>query len=278
MIQESDFQTAPDILYKYRRFDADGKHIRLITHRELWFASAKDFNDPFDTAFRYNLEGLEGELGERWARVATDRHLSHFGPEEREKYAATRLAKLREDPDEIQRMHQHTIDSNYNKWGICSLCKSRDNLLLWAHYSEDHKGFCIGLSVEHLNSISRALVSQKLLLDLHKVTYSPKVPNPNFFEKMLNLEDNSHITEFIATKSPDWGYEQEYRLVFWERANTALQIPPEAIKEIILGCRISNENRSLVLLASRTHLPQAQLLQARKDVSTFALVLEPLKD
>jgi len=275
-MSSSGFETAPAILYKYRRFDPQGKHVRLLRHGEVWFPSARDFNDPFDTAFRYNFDGLHDELGERWIRIAVKRQEPHLNHEQSELRAKTRLAELRNDPEEIQKMHQFSIETNYRAWGICSLCTVRDNLLLWAHYSQDHKGFCVGLSTNALDSVSRALVRDKLTLDLQKVNYSPVLPNPNFFEKMINLEDTSYIRDFIGTKSPDWSYEQEYRLVFYERANFSLRIPLEAVAEVILGCRITTGDKELLIRTCRTHLPHARLFQARKEETRFALVLEPI--
>ena len=276
MDQDSDFQIAPPIVYKYRWFDPAGKHLRLITLGELWFACAKDFNDPFDTSFRYNFDGLHTELGERWARDAANRHQSDLSPHDRETFALARIAELRNDPKQVQLTNQYTIESNYKTFGICSLCAANDNLLLWAHYSHDHKGFCVGLSVDYLDSISKSLVPKELYLDLHKVKYSPVVPNPNFFEKMINMDDTSYIVDFIATKSPDWSYEQEYRLVFWDKVNWALRLAPEAVSEVILGCRISPEHRDEILHACRTHVPHARLLQASKQDSRFAVSFEDI--
>jgi hypothetical protein len=276
MSPDSTFQTAPPILYKYRRFDSEGKHFRVITHGELWFACARDFNDPFDTSFQYNFDGLNTELGERWARDAANRYETHLNPLERERLAIARIEELRRSPEECRRLSQKIIELNHGTFGICSLCAARDNLLLWAHYSQDHKGFCVGLSVSYLDLVSRRLLRDKLLLDLHKVRYSSVVPNPNIFESMIKMEDTSHLVDFIATKSLDWSYEQEYRLVFWHKVNWAVRLDPEAISEVILGYRISDEDKHDILEACRAHIPLARLFQARKHESRFALSIEPI--
>ena len=54
----------PKVFYKYRSFDPDGYAIQLAINGDAYFASAKDFNDPFDNYFipktkLANLEGVE---------------------------------------------------------------------------------------------------------------------------------------------------------------------------------------------------------------------------
>ena len=45
-----------NILYKYRYFDNNEYHLRLIKNLELWFTSAKMFND---CTLKYKLDGNE---------------------------------------------------------------------------------------------------------------------------------------------------------------------------------------------------------------------------
>ena len=52
----------PNILYKYRDWD-DENHKRLLVDNEVYFATPKQFNDPFDCAipFRYDEKDLTEE-------------------------------------------------------------------------------------------------------------------------------------------------------------------------------------------------------------------------
>jgi hypothetical protein len=266
------FETAPPILFKYRRFDVDGRHLRLITHSELWFACAKDFNDPFDTSFGYNFEGIDSEIGERWARNAVEKFESHLTPPQREERARIRITEIRNDPSYTEQSKREFIETNYNTFGICSLSATKDNLLLWAHYSHNHTGFCVGLSVDYLYEFSKRLVKNNDLLDLYKVNYTNAVPNPNFYESMLKTEeDTESLVPFIATKFNDWRYEQEYRLIFWHNVNKTLSVNHQAISEVILGCKISSRDREAILKACRKYVPHARVYQAEKQEKEFAL-------
>lgn len=258
-------------MYKFRHFDAHGHHLSLITQSNLWFANAKSFNDPFDTAFEYNFDRRDTDLAVEWARSAVMRHESHLSPELREMRIRELVDKIRTDPEFCQKMKMESVNFNQNAFGICSLCATNINLLAWAHYSQDHTGFCVGLSVASLNSISLSMVPKKVLLDLHKVNYCDIYPSPNFFESMIHLEDTRHISDVIETKSTDWDYEKEWRLVFWDHVNEGLQIGHESIKEVILGCRISHDNRKAILDACRQYVPHAKVLQAIKKDRQFGL-------
>jgi len=271
------FEIAPPVLYKYRTFDLRCRNLSIIKHSEIWFACAKDFNDPFDMSFEYNFDGLHSELGLNWARNAVNRHENHLNPEQRERRALERITEIRKDPEYLKEVKKDFVEHNQNTFGVCSLCATNNDLLVWAHYSQNHTGFCVGLSVEHLNKISISFIPQKILLDIHKVNYTDVYPSPNFFDCMINLENTSHINDVIETKSTDWKYEKEWRLIFWGQVNKSLNLGFEAIHEVILGCRISAKNKKNILELCRRHVPHAKIFQAVKDSKKFGLTLEPIQ-
>lgn len=258
-------------LYKYRQFDDSRRNLRIISHSELWFSCAKSFNDPFDTAFTYNFEGLHDELAERWALDAADRHFSDLPLHERRDRAMRILAAIRNSPTYQQEKEREFVEDNYRTFGICSFAGSYDNLLMWAHYAASHTGFCVGFSGAHLEEIMENYAKQDVLLDRTEVKYSTEAPRPNFFESMLDLGDASHVNSFIATKSIDWKYEQEQRLVYLHHVDEALSIGHAAITEVILGCRISSQNRDEIVSLCRSKVPHARILRAEKDDRSFAL-------
>ncbi len=264
------------ILYKYRAFDDAGRNIRTISHAEFWFASAKSFNDPFDSAFNYNFDGLHAELAEKWARSAAHHYQANLTNVEKEHDAMRKLSQIRSDPNYLDRMYQHFIEESNNQFGICSFAGSKDNLLLWAHYAAKHTGFCVGLSESKLISIRDILARTDVLLDLREVKYSREMPNPNFFEAMLKIEDTSDIDIFITTKSMHWSYEEERRLLLWDKVDIALPLGHEAIQEVILGCKISPANKQLILSLCREHVSHAVVLQAMKAQHTFSITFEQI--
>lgn len=79
-----------------------------------------------------------------------------------------------------------------------ALCFStlRDNLLMWSHYTECHKGFALEFDSENPNFHS--------LGPLRKIEYGPERP---VYDPVQNCDYRIYLR-----KSPDWQYENEYRI------------------------------------------------------------------
>jgi len=255
------------LLYKYRDFDRDALNLRTISHAEFWFASANSLNDPFDADFQFNFDGLDSDIAEKWVRSAVP-------AEAGDARAMEVLTEFRTDPGVRERMYQDFLEYTYRRFGICSLAGSKDNLLLWAHHADKHKGFCVGLSKEILEEFVRDKISKGTLLELVAVCYTQLRYIPNFFKTMLHPEDTFDISKIIGTKSIHWSYEGERRLVLWDKSNIAEQLGHDTIREVILGCRISPENKERIISLCKEHVPHAAVLQAIKDPQTFSLVFD----
>jgi Protein of unknown function (DUF2971). len=259
------------VLYKYRWATPIDQVKELISTGKLWFSSAKSFNDPFDTAITYNYDGVNSPIAERWAHNAVNRYMPELSLLERDQYVANRLHQIRTDPNDILANRQEAIEHNYKSFGICSLAKKNDSLLMWGHYANKHRGLCIGLNVDVIWKVTNELVHRKLVIDLAKVNYSKSIPKINFFEAMLDDKDNKHVMQFVGTKYADCSYENEYRLVCFESPNTLISFGPEIVSEIVFGCRMQEEERNSILDFSRSNYPSVRLYEAKPDENLFRL-------
>ncbi len=131
------------------------------------------------------------------------------------------------------------IDS---KLGILSLSRRWNSSLMWAHYTSSHTGFCVGVDRNHdyfqqPNSDSEG---DFFCLPVH---YSDKRPSIEF--RPLAPSD---AYAFLLTKSTDWKYEEEERVIaLLSLADKLIDVPPlpvalfriphEAIVEVIVGLR-----------------------------------------
>lgn len=105
-------------------------------------------------------------------------------------------------------------------FGIVSLSETQRNLLMWAHYSSEHKGVCIGYNTALLDNInSQTPVESEDRIIFRKVNYDSILFDNEHLEAMddLDLTDNNYF-EWIAeriltTKSNDWSYEKEHRFI-----------------------------------------------------------------
>jgi len=255
---------------KYKTVASIEQIFRMLRYGELWFSSAKSFNDPFDTALTYNFDGLHTGLAERWMDSAAEQHTPELSVEERAKFKVNRLHQIRTDPNEIENMRQGSIDKNYDSFGICSLSSSKDDILMWGHYSGGHSGICIGLDVLHIWDLSNRFAKTEELIDLVKVQYSPSQPQINFFQAMLG-SDFSHVMQFISTKFVNWSYENEFRLINWDHPDKPIIFGPEIILEVVFGLKVPIETKNAIVLFCRQHNPRVKFFQATKDLDDFKL-------
>jgi hypothetical protein len=151
---------------------------------------------------------------------------------------------------------------------------SKDNLLMWSHYSDSHRGFCVGLDSDRLQKHFKMLADQgRLIVENLKVQYCTEYPAWN----TLELDGLEWLTQQFEVKSSDWSYEREWRYILFDKTNHRLDIPKEAIVEVILGCDMSEEHRSEIIQVLRDRAIRAKLYQAVKSKSAYALEFKPVE-
>ena len=160
------------------------------------------------------------------------------------------------------------ISKNY---GIFSMTSENDNILMWTHYANSHKGICIRLNVDQfLNFIKNDCVKEKLLIIWDKVEYQNEYPLLNPFI----LNDDEVVLKSLLIKSWYWKYESEYRFILFENPNRAIKIPIGIIDQIIMGCNISESDKGeLVEIAKSRNI---ELLKADLKRNSFGLDINKL--
>jgi len=267
----------PPVLYKYRYFDPDGYHLRAIRDSHLWFSTARVFNDPFDSALKYNFDETNPDLRLNWAIGVIRRDFPHLSVVECRKRAKQRLTEIDNDPNYLEQFQKDSVETNYDKFGICCLTPRKDDLLMWAHYADGHKGFVVGYDTQKILYIQEELVKKRELLDLQMVSYKKQIPEINFFESMTSDHTYEDIIKLLITKSERWSYEQEYRLILWYHIDTNLSLPSDCITEIIQGCRIEPDDEKKLRDVIQSSVSTPALFQAREHDTEFSLEIEEIQ-
>jgi hypothetical protein len=285
----------PETLYKYVRRSG----LRLLEERLLRVPSPIGFNDPFEI-----LPGLEALLpADRLAAL-----LSHTvdGEEIEEIYEETARGRgvpsseIRRElpPDELRarfesdgmggivedlapglyRVVQKAISEHL---GIVCFTDRPDSLLMWSHYAEGHRGFVYGFDPRH-PFFQPEEGSDRLF---RKVAYSrrrPRVvlsdaraPSDVFSERVAH--------EFLFTKSEEWAYESEWRLVLPVDPDESVdgephvRLPEGLLTTIVVGSRASEEDRARVAeLTADEFFRDVEVLQASVSGEEFRIDLAPL--
>ena len=177
------------------------------------------------------------------------------------------------------------LDSINKTIGILSLTEKRDNLLMWAHYSNNHQGFVIEFDEKH-KFFDQRTKPNELRRHFKKVIYSKQRPEIVLYNSEISEEENLNnmINNIFWNKSYHWEYEQEWRMIYtlegFEKKLVTdndeiylFSLPLDCVKGIILGCKMLEENKRNVinLLKSDDKYSHIKLYQAEIDEKEYKL-------
>lgn len=178
------------MLYRFERFSC--KKVYALTHNMVYASYPKEFNDPFE-GYCICRSQFEGSLKE-----------IPYSPECIKKITTTR--------------------------GVVCFSKERGsikNVLMWSHYADSHKGFCIEYKDEAILALQGIKSNEVLRVD--DVQYNAPCVVEDISDR-YDIEPAFH-------KASCWSYEREFRVVFSDEGlkslgdNVAL-----VINAIYLGC------------------------------------------
>jgi hypothetical protein len=258
----------PTKLYKYRSFL--DSHKSALENEVLYMCSPDRFNDPYDTAIYFDPDRFLIEdytLAEFQDMIAELRAASAHGEAWRPKPIRKPVRQkewqdrvsgeiLKNEPkeraiillqilDEIDRERTRSSVERVSNWlragfGVLSLSANPNSVLMWSHYSDSHKGFCIEYD---FGVLTYADLRKRLC---HPVFYRKKITDATRWLAHTDMADfNNLFGQFICLiKSDEWQYEKEWRIVHAigpAHANTEIRMPQPS--SILLGVHVSRGPR-----------------------------------
>ncbi len=166
------------------------------------------------------------------------------------------------------------------------LSENPKSILMWSHYADQHKGFCIEYD------FNKAIGTDFPLKHLLKVTYSDdmiainlqtliqglrKKMDPNYMkDSAISQLSAETCLKAILTKNSAWEYEKEWRIVLDNFSNIKIEKIPYATK-IILGINIEEKNKAALLKITKEKNPpipvyQAYLLPDRYEIGYYPII------
>jgi hypothetical protein len=210
------------IVYKYVSFKTA---LRILLKKQIKFSIPSDFNDPFDC---YH-ELLKFEITEDFVKDHLSKGILVLSEEEKKMEMPELLNHLRGTYTFDNTTVEEVFTSAKTQLWISCFSQIYDEMLLWSHYGNNHKGICIGFNFDGL---------------LKTFDFIPtEVKYVNEFEKFNYCLDVDRALEYlISTKYERWNYEKEIRIrTHPMRApgmtdNGIVPIHTDSVSKIILGC------------------------------------------
>jgi len=242
----------PSHLYKYRSL-APGKTCehtkRILTDNEIYFPTYTEFNDPFDCNLHVILIAPHEIQRRRLRQLNPDKSKAEVAAMVAAESSPSELEKRREDI----RSGMHDAQRNV---GIFTMSARHDHILMWSHYADSHRGLCLEFAVSD---------SMLFGCSLTHVVYQKEYPKFNIYDEI----DQQWTSNYLATKSHHWSYEEEWRIFYHEHG---VQCFPESeLTGVILGARISQEDRKMILDCLRARRYPIQVYEAREKGNEFGL-------
>ncbi len=245
----------PDVLYKYCAFNEYTEGI--FTRNEIYFSSPNEFNDLFDSKLYLTSDGTEQER----KNYLCEQYKKKY-PELRESgilAAVNEIIAKGNDKAILKETVKKSGETFRERFGICCFTEKRDNILMWAHYAKDHTGLCLEFDTNNKFFEPRIL----------KVSYKVIWPELNVLR--LDSYPEGEMANKLLIKANDWLYEKEWRIVDYNIDKRIQNFPEESLSGVILGCRISQENKENLFKWCKNRKHPPTLYEAREKQKEFGL-------
>lgn len=212
-------------LYKYRSLDSRGLE-EIFSQNQIYLSDPLAFNDPFDCRPKIVTHKSRFKRNQFY-RSIIERKFPRYRKDQIKK-------ELKNNPMFRKiKTHEYLQESFLifiRGFGLYCLSEIPDDILMWAHYSDSHKGICLQFN---------ANIERTLFWEAYKVTYQNNYPSVN----IMNLGEYDQFFNLFATKSNHWKYEKERRIIKTpdEGGPKLYGFHPELLTGVILGAKISAE-------------------------------------
>lgn len=172
------------------------------------------------------------------------------------------------------------VDFISETYALACYSEVPDNLLMWSHYTDGHRGIVVEFDAKKSFFAPR--------VNLMPVSYRSERASAKYDSKGFVFDE--HELAVVTTKSVDWSYEREWRQLFQVKYCTKIHnpdgttrfyvsIPSDAIASVIFGVRCRPETENIVRdLRKRPDLQHVRLSRAVLHERDFKINVVPADD
>jgi hypothetical protein len=183
---------------------------------------------------------------------------------------------LRENPlslkEVITKLKKQQTEDNRRALRVYSLGRYNDNILMWSHYADSHKGICLEFNTD--NKVMCEAIKCDYIDDFHSIP--------------LYRDDVDAMLIPMLAKYKDWTYENEYRLIAQHSKsaignqtlitddNNYLGLPNNTLVSVIIGLNCDHANQDRIIDLIHQFKPQVTIKKAFKKNNSLGLIIRDL--
>ena len=262
----------PPFLYKYRAISNETDLSKDYTLDALFnsyavFSSRRNFNDLFDSKIEFVRPSARQIKS---VRDSTNKKTC----QELNKYI--RNGKITPEGDLYLQNVEIELNKIIDSYIFLSVSAKSTSNLMWSHYANSHRGFCIEFRSEHVAA--------------DKVTYQDSIPQIEIAEILAAHKSQlggdhvgGKIWHALRVKLREWDYEEEYRFQLsnygpnnkLKNGERFLKVSytPDFVESVIFGCRTPPRIKEFIA----SNMPfSVKLKQAVEGKSSIEIIDSPL--
>ncbi|WP_346862095.1 DUF2971 domain-containing protein [uncultured Draconibacterium sp.] len=237
-------------LYKY--YPINEYLLATIKGSQIWFSHPDSFNDPFDCRIKYAY--IKDERYEKKVKEILKKERNRPFRDSKDYFTEKMLKDIADTMgrrnDFTTKLFNIVAEMRQKKIGVSCFSEKHNNILMWAHYADSHKGVCLKFNT----------TDQAFFADTHPVTYVKRFPSVKERTEYLNPE-----RFLFYTKAKDWEYESEVRVL--KEPNKLYEFSPNVLESVYFGVKCSKKD---ILKVTNT----INELEKYKDIKFYQMQLD----
>lgn len=240
--------------------------LKVITEGTMKFTCPLEFNDPFDCFPYYDVSNIDQLPRLRPDLFRAARHRLGLSPakmlEKKREWISTIRNRVR-DPSFVVELIE--------KVGVVCLSRNALNIPMWSHYADYHRGFVVEFRIPVRGYLEDLAIATDRLVPF-PVSYKQERPKIN-----VGVEEPRELLDkLLLTKSLDWSYEEEDRVIDKDRGPGIFTYRRDDILcSVIAGMKINSDNYQVletsVSKLAQESIPNLKLYRAQEREGEYKL-------
>jgi hypothetical protein len=254
------------VIYRYKYLPFSEGALKTLLDGTIKFTCPLDFNDPFDCLPYYDKYSIEQYARSRPDLLKAAGDLRGLSPSQR----------LQQKGQFVARLRNRVADGSFaadllRRVGVVSLSRDALSILMWSHYADFHRGFVLEFRIPTMGTHEDLRLSTSRLLPF-PVEYSAERPHIKIGTEL----PRDLVPKIVLTKSLDWEYEAEERVVDQERgAGIFTYSRDDILCSVIAGMRMPSRDyehlESIVVVLAKGAIPHLKLFRASAKRDEYRL-------